>query len=496
MKSESAPKSLLSFGIFRNWISLAGVAVATASLFSFFLLLTLDYFAHEQSPYLGILTYLVAPAFLIFGLALVCLGWILHRRKRARAATHGKPFRFFIDLSLPRHRKYLGIFLAIGVMLLLISSVGSYQTYHVTKSVQFCGTACHSVMEPQFVAYQHSPHAQVECTACHIAPGAKNFVQAKLGGLHQVYDTVRGDVEKPIKSWERVHIKQATCETCHWPKRFVGNLDRTYIHYLDDSTNTPYAVRLLLKVGGGDPTHGPVGGIHWHMNLGNKVEFIATDPKRQKIPFVRVTDPKGNVTEFRTREFKDDPAKHLLRTMDCMDCHNRPAHHFRTPNDAVDLAMSGGRISTNLPSIKREAVLALTKTYATRKEGLKAIDTALHEKYGDRGDVSNAVTEVQKIYSTYFFPEMKTEWSLYPNNIGHKDFPGCFRCHDGEHKTADGKRSIKANDCNACHTIVGEGRGADISQLDARGLKFKHPEEGWEDLRCFDCHNGKIDSKK
>lgn len=482
--------------MFRNWISLAGITIAASSLFSFLLLLTLDYFAKEESPYLGILTYLVAPAFLVLGLLLICVGWVLHRRKRARAAKGGRPFRFYIDLSLARHRKFLGVFLATAAVLLLISSVGSYQTYHVTKSVQFCGQACHSVMEPQYVAYQHSPHAQVECTACHIAPGAKSFVQAKLGGLHQVYDTVLGKVEKPIKGWERVHITQHTCEQCHWPKRFVGNLDRTYVHYLDDATNTAYAVRLLLKVGGGDPTHGPVGGIHWHMNVANKVEYIATDPKRQKIPYVRVTDDKGQVTEFRTKEFKDDPATHMLRTMDCMDCHNRPAHHFRTPNDAVDLAMTLGKISTALPSVKREAVLALTKDYATKTEGLKTIENTLRGKYAGSNEVNSTIAEVQKIYGNYFFPEMKTEWSLYPNNIGHKDFPGCFRCHDDEHKTADGKRTIKASDCNACHTILGEGRGTEISRLEGNGLKFKHPEEGWEGMRCSDCHNGKIDDKK
>ena len=496
MKHNTGPGGLRRFAIFRNWVSLAGVAVAAASLFSFLLLCTLDYFAHEPSPYLGILTYLVAPTFLIMGLVLIGVGWILHRRQRARAQARGTPFRFFIDLSLPRHRRLLGFFLAIAVVLLLISSVGSYQTYHVTKSVQFCGQACHSVMEPQFVTYQHSPHARVECTACHIAPGAKGFVQAKLGGLQQVFDTVFGEVEKPIKGWERVHIDQKTCEQCHWPKRSVGNLDRTYIHYLDDSTNTPYAVRLLLKVGGADPTHGPVGGIHWHMNLANKVEYLATDPQRQKIPFVRVTDANGQVTEFRTKEFKDDPAKHALRTMDCMDCHNRPAHHFRTPNDAVDLAMSLGKISTNLPAIKREAVVALNKEYSTKAEGLKAIDATLRAKFSGCAEVVGAIAEVQKIYETYYYPGMKTDWSLFPNNIGHKDFPGCFRCHDGDHKTADGRRTIKANDCNACHTIVGEGPLSDIAQMDARGLKFKHPEEGWEGMRCSDCHNGKIEDKK
>src|ERR1051325_7747656 len=357
MSTEQSSQTGTRFIIYRNWTSLIGVVVASASGFCFVLLMVLDSFAHETSPYFGILTYLVSPAFLVLGLFLFCLGWLVHRRRVARSVSVAALTRFTIDLSSPRDRKRLVAFLAGTAVFLLVSSVGSYQTYHVTKSVMFCGQACHTVMEPQYVAYQHSPHARVECTACHIRPGAKGFVAAKFNGLHQVYATLLGKVDRPINPHDKIHIDQRTCEQCHWPARFAGNLDRTFAHFLDDSTNTPYSVRLLLKVGGGDPTHGPVGGIHWHMNLANKVEYIATDPLRQKIPWVRLTDAKGNVTEFRTREFKDDPAKHLLRTMDCMDCHNRPAHHFRTPNDAVDLAMSGGRISTNLPSIKREAVL-------------------------------------------------------------------------------------------------------------------------------------------
>jgi len=496
MSTEDPSQRGTRFILYRNWTSLAGVVVAVASGFSFVLLMIMDYYAHETSPYLGILTYLVSPGFFVFGLFLITVGWLLHRRRAARSLAGAVTTSFTIDLSRPRDRKRLTVFLAGSALFLLVSSIGSYQTYHVTKTVQFCGQTCHTVMEPQYVAYQLSPHAQVECTACHIAPGAKGFVKAKLGGLHQVYATVLGKVERPINAHEKIQINQSTCEQCHWPSRYVGNLDRTFTHFLDDTTNTPYSVRLLLKVGGGDTTHGPAGGIHWHMNLANKVEYIATDPLQQKIPWVRLTDTRGVVTEYRASNFKDDPAKHTVRTMDCMDCHNRPAHQFRSPNDAVDIAMATGRIGTNLPAIKHAAVVALTKPNATREEGLQNISNALRAKYPASATLDSTIASVQQIYRQCFFPEMKTDWKLHPDNIGHKDSPGCFRCHDGEHKTSDGKHSIDSKDCNSCHTILAEGRGADLENLAPKGAKFKHPEEGWDALRCFDCHNGTIEDKE
>ena len=50
------------------------------------------------------------------------------------------------------------------------------------------------------------------------------------------------------------------------------------------------------------------------------------------------------------------------------------------------------------------------------------------------------------------FPEMKVTWGTYPNDLGHTEFAGCFRCHDGSHSTKDG-RSI-TQDCNACHNLL------------------------------------------
>ena len=482
------------FSSFFNWTSLSGLVVVAASLFAFILLMTMDFFSDEESPYLGILTYLVAPGFFFLGVAIQLFGWWLHRRAVARGKREGifKP-TFTIDFSRAKDRRYLILFVCGAMVFLLVTSIGSYQTYHVTKSVVFCGEACHDIMEPQYVAFQHSPHAQVECTLCHIGPGAKSFMKAKFNGLHQVYVALFSEPDRPIKTHGNLDINEQTCTQCHWPKEYVGNLDKTYTHFLDEDENTPYSVRLSLKVGGGDPARGPVGGIHWHMNLANKIEYIATDEYRQVIPWVRWTDENGEVTVFKTDDFEGDPANFEIHTMNCMDCHNRPAHHFRAPNDAVDLAMSLGNISTNLPAVKRAAVLALTQEYETKEQALRQIEARFKEQYEDHPDVPGTVAAVQDIFRINFFPGMKTDFSQYPNNIGHKDWPGCFRCHDDQHKSPDGGMSIKANDCNACHTILAEGRTTQFETLSAVGLEYKHPEEGWEGFLCTDCHNGSLE---
>jgi formate-dependent nitrite reductase cytochrome c552 subunit len=299
-------------------------------------------------------------------------------------------------------------------------------------------------------------------------------------------------VPTPIKN---LRPAQETCEQCHWPKKFVGNLDKTYNYFLGDETNTPFTLSLLMKVGGADPTHGPEGGIHWHMNVKNKVEYVATDVARQKIPWVRIVDPQGVVTEFRTRGFTNDPASFTIRAMDCMDCHNRPAHKYQTPNDAVNLAISLGHIDRTLPWIKTNAVYALTRDFKTETEALQGIATHLAERYPNEPRIRPVIDVVQQLYRDNFFPEMKASWKIYPDNIGHKNWPGCFRCHDDKHKTTSGE-TVRASDCTSCHTIISQGKDAELSVLSASGLEFKHP--GGEldpELKCADCHNGGLQGK-
>jgi nitrate/TMAO reductase-like tetraheme cytochrome c subunit len=296
--------------------------------------------------------------------------------------------------------------------------------------------------------------------------------------ISTVYATLFNKFPRPIPTpVKNLRPAQETCSQCHWPRKLVGDLDRTYHYFLGDQTNTPFSVRLVLKVGGGDPTHGPVGGIHWHMSIADRVEYIATDGARQKIPWVRLTDSQGAVTIFREKNFTDNLSLYQIRTMDCMDCHNRPAHRYVAPDDAVNLAFSLGQIDRTLPWFKTNAVYALTRPYKTGTEATNGIATFLATRYADGTGLRQAIPAVQKIYADNFFPEMKASWRVYPDNLGHRDWPGCFRCHAGKHTTEDGKQIIKANDCNACHTILAQSSGPELQQLTAAGQKFKHPED-------------------
>jgi hypothetical protein len=296
-------------------------------------------------------------------------------------------------------------------------------------------------------------------------------------------------VPTPVKN---LRPSQDTCEQCHWPAQFVGNVDKTYNYFLGDEKNPRHTIRLLLKVGGANPKHGPVGGIHWHMNVGRTIQYIATDEARQQIPWVRLTDSDGKVTEFRTPEFTNGVAGHEIRTMDCIDCHNRPAHRYQAPNTAVNLALDLGRISPELPYIKTNAVYALIQEYPDEATARQRIATFLQGKYPNAPQIQPAIAEVQRIYADNFFPHMKANWRAYPENIGHKDWPGCVRCHDDNHLSNDGqKKTIPFKNCNTCHVILAQGSGEALKQLNAEGQPFKHPGEEWDPaFKCHDCHTG------
>jgi hypothetical protein len=345
-------------------------------------------------------------------------------------------------------------------------------------------------MKPELITHDHGPHARVACAACHVGSGAGWFVRSKLSGSYQVYSVLFNKYPRPITTpIKNLRPARETCEQCHWPEEFSGNLDRTFNYFQGDATNSPYSIRLSIKVGGANPDRGPVGGIHWHTMQNTRVEYIATDPARQKIPWVRLTDAQGKVTVFRQPRFTNDISHYEIRTMDCIDCHNRPSHRYVPPDQAVNLAMELGQIDRTLPWIKTNAVFVLTRKYSTDAGATNAIATALAERYPNDARITPAIATLQRIYSDNFFPEMKADWSVYPDNLGHMLWPGCFRCHDGTHKTEDGKRSIMANDCNSCHTILAQGTGAELQQMTPGGQPFKHT-GGDYDISCSDCHTG------
>ncbi len=487
----SAPRSH-----FNNWISAIGTVVAVGALFSFALLVWMDFTQGDRNPYLGIFTYIVAPAFLITGLILVFFGaWAQRRWAIKHAAT--TPDKWRLDLSNPSQRLYLGVFGAGALGFIMLSAFGSYETYQYAESTQFCGQVCHSAMNAEFTTYQRGAHARVACVECHVGAGMTAAIKAKVNGTHQLIAFTLNNYHRPIDTpVKNLRPARDTCEKCHWPQKFHGSVDVSFDHYLSDKKNTPYTVRLLLHVNSGNPGS-PSGGIHWHVNPDNLVEYYAADEKRQDIVWMRVTNKKdGSSRVYRNEEFKGEPPAAAIREMDCIDCHNRPAHVFPTANDAVERSMASGALSTSLPNIKRSAVQALMqKDIKTADLAPQKIADFLTAKYKDSPALPATIAEVQRIYSQTIFPERKADWRIYPTNIGHKDWPGCFRCHDDKHKTAAGE-TVRASDCTSCHAIIAQGKGTDLAAMNPAGLVFKHPGGEYDaDLTCTDCHNGGIQGK-
>jgi len=477
----------------RSWLSVAGMVIAAGSMFAFVLLFAIDLVGHNANPYMGILAYVVAPAFFFLGTGLMILGWWIHRRAEKKAVPGEASHVLTIDFSRAREWKLFGSFVVGSILFLLLTAFGSYQTYHLSESVSFCGQACHGPMKPEATAYQVSTHAHVRCVECHVGSGAEAYFTAKMNGVRQLVCTVTGDISRPIKT-PVAHMRAAneTCGNCHWPGRTIGDLDRTYHHFLVDETNSPFSVRLVLKVGGGDGANGKNTGIHWHADKGTHVEYVAADPQRLSIPIVRVRDAKGEVTEFRSPAHTNVSPNAVARTMDCIDCHNRPAHQYPSPNDSVDASLAAGRLDPSVPWLKSNVVAVLSQTYATEPEALQKIDAALRGTYKGVPTLDEMVAETQSIFSRSFFPEMKVDWKAYPDHSGHKNSDGCFRCHDGMHKTADGKRTLGASDCNSCHLIIAQGAGAEFEKMNAKGFNFFHVDSEFSDLSCSQCHTGTI----
>lgn len=491
-KGEGNVRGLWSYC--KNWISAAGAVVATGSFFAFLLLFAFDTLTPDGSPYLGILTFLIAPAFLVFGLGLLCSGWLIQRYQERKGSAERSFLHFSLDFADRRERRKVLVFGGLAAGFLFLTALGSYHTYHFTESTEFCGEVCHVVMEPEYTTYITSPHARVDCVECHIGEGATWYVKSKVDGLYQVYATLRDIYPRPIGTpIESLRPAQETCEQCHWPQVFTGNLDRFVARRLSDEANTEYGVRLILKVGGGDPELGTVEGIHWHTDPRNKVEYIAVDGQRQDIPWVRLTTEGGDSRTFMKDGYTaEDLAGHEVRVMDCIDCHNRPAHILQSPNDAVDRSFSLGRLDPTYPDLKYTAVDLLTGGYETVAAAEAAIAKGLGEAYEGRAGLEAVIAEVQGIYRKNFFPQMKADWSVYPNNLGHKDWPGCFRCHGGEHSEEETGALMAANDCNACHTLLAQGSGEALLHLAPGGLEFAHPDGDVEGLLCSDCHTGAL----
>jgi hypothetical protein len=451
----------------QNPTTLMGAVITTSTALTTIAFWFYDIFLPgPPHPYIGLLVFLILPGIFVLGLLLIPIGiWLRRRGLRARGQLPGTfPA---IDLSLPVIRRTLEWVTFATMLNLLIIGTASYRGVEYMDSVSFCGTTCHTVMAPEYTAYQNSPHSRVECVECHIGPGAGWFVRSKLSGLRQVVAVTFHTYSRPIPSPVKyLRPARETCERCHWPQRFTGDKFLVSTSYKDDEKNTSQTNVLLLKVGG-RTWQGSVGIHGHHIADSARIRYISTDAERQTIPVVYYTDDQGKTTEFVSTDAKPtqqqlDKGEH--RVMDCVDCHNRPTHVFELPENAVDKQMSLGRISPELPYVRKKAVEVLKVNYPTREIAKQSIPDEINNFYRTnystiyetrRSLVQQAGEEVAAIYLHNIFPDMRLTWGSHPNNLGHSDSPGCFRCHDGSHTSAGGQTIT--NDCSACHEVLAAG---------------------------------------
>ncbi|MGD0338810.1 MAG: NapC/NirT family cytochrome c [Bacteroidota bacterium] len=487
---------------FYNTITLVGVGLALLSLGTIAIMFLMDVFGIFQSPYIGIYTYLVLPFFLVIGLILIPIG-ITRQRRQLKKRFLEERKSLIIDLNIPAHRSAVMFGIVGFILFMFLSAGGSYEAYNYTESVEFCGKICHSVMRPEYTAYQHSPHARVTCVQCHIGEGADWFVRSKITGSYQVYATLVNVFPRPIPTPIRnLRPARETCEQCHWPQKFHGNKEMVKTYFPFDQTIPVSKIIMQIKTGGGMSELGPTEGIHWYMNTAYAVSYITTDEKRQVIPWIKAVSLDGKTKIFKSidADISDTAlAKGEYRKFDCLDCHNRPSHIYYPPFRSLNDAMSLNKIDTTLPGIRAIASDALIRPYSTWNNALNSIKLIIENAYREKSpeiaaskakELENSEREVQAIYSRNFFPEMKVNWKAYPNNIGHLYDQGCFRCHDNKHISDDG--AVLTNNCQSCHIIVSQGP---LKKPDSSlsGLQFKHPADigdAWKEMRCSECHTG------
>jgi hypothetical protein len=449
--------------VFRSPLSFAGAVLTTFSAVTFLIVFFADLFGWHTNPYLGIVFFLILPAIFLLGLALIPIGAWLERRRIASGKAASARRWPHLDLNDPVQRRRAVLVFALTMANVVIVSLAAYRGVEYMDSVSFCGQVCHTVMEPEFTAHQDVAHSRVACVQCHIGPGAVGFARAKVSGVRQVLAVTRHSYDTPIPAPVRnLRPARETCEQCHWPDQFHGDVVRRIIEYGNDDKNTETVTTLTMHVGGGVPAQVNPSSIHWHVAQGVEIEYVTTDDRRQVIPYVRLQNRNGDVREYFAKDAS--PAQIAAgerRRMDCIDCHNRPSHPFSATADrAVNEAMARGEIPTTLPFIHREAIGALKNKYPSAREAESAIERMLQDFYrtqqpavyaSRRQDVDKAVSGVIAVYKRNVFPAMNVQFGTYPNNLGHVDFPGCFRCHDDEHASRDGKTI--SQDCETCHAI-------------------------------------------
>ena len=436
-----------------HWLSMLGLFLVVTALVTWLVILPIQG-RGGPNPYIGIVVFVVVPILFVAGLLLVPLGIYLARRR----IHHSLGGEATLEPGVAWRR--LGLFFGVTALVnALVVSLVTYRAVHQMETVQFCGQTCH-VMTPQARAHPVSAHARLACVECHVGEGARGWFESKAAGTRQLFEVAFDSYPRPVPSplaSGRLVPTRETCEHCHNPEQFAPARLRVISRFAEEEANTETQTVLTMMVGGSR-----YGGIHGkHYGPGVEIRFAATDAEREKIPWVEYR----NTNTGETRVYQTDAGGSISSApkilMQCVDCHNRPAHTFSPPDRALDAAFAVGMLPTTLPYLKKTGMTALKATYASSEEAARRIPEAIEgyykqshpEIYASRAaDVQRAGRHVAEIYSRNVFPDLKVTWGTYRNNIGHDTSPGCFRCHDEQHATSEGKTITM--DCAACHEAI------------------------------------------
>jgi nitrate/TMAO reductase-like tetraheme cytochrome c subunit len=474
-----------------NPITIMGALVALIGVGGSGFALIAGFIDAEPSSVKGIVGYVVMPSVALGGVVMMLAGVVLGAWRQTRAvAAEGGVVGVHVELGSARQLLGIGAFAIIAIGSITVLGGTTYRAIEFTESTTFCGT-CHAVMQPEVDAHLTSPHAEVECTKCHIAaqtgplgPNTTAYIQSKIGGVRQMISVLTNSYDTPVRaSASKIPSTNMTCEGCHAPNKDYGTVIQTFTTYGSDQNNTRSARTLAFPVGGGptDPN-----GIHWHANA--TVYFRATDDSRSTIAWVGVQTPNGLDEWLNPNVPLAQAGPKVL--MSCIDCHNRVGHRIPSPDELLDQALDAGRIDRTLPYVKRESLKLLGANGEGANPDQLAADFAQPTWFdqlagfynvnypdiaaGKHDAIKNAIDELKSISKQIIYPQMKADWLTYPDNLSHNlpegiqtaagsDTPGCFRCHGTLVNAKTGQLlpgTQGGSSCLACH---GSGSPTDMT---------------------------------